>query len=114
MIPEANLGSDLQAKIPDRVTGLAASITVVGSAHRAVVKLRTGSAYISIEDRMEGMMGSVVAEHTMINGCVPHRALSDKTLRVEMKEVPSNYFFRQPAAVHRRHECNAFFFYPRR
>jgi hypothetical protein len=86
MIPQANLGSDLQAKITDRVTGLAASIAVVRSAHRAVIKLRTGSAYVSIEDRMEGTTSSVVAaQYAMIYGVASLRALSHQTLRIKVK-----------------------------
>ena len=61
VIPEAYLGSDLQAKIPDRITGRTAFGAVIGSAHRTCIKLHTGPAYVSIEDRMEGTTSRVVA-----------------------------------------------------
>ena len=54
MIPQANLGGDLQTKIPDRITGLAASSAMVGSPHRTVIEHRTGPTKVTIEDRMEG------------------------------------------------------------
>jgi hypothetical protein len=44
LIPEANLRGDLQTKVPDGVTGVAAFLTMVGSSHRTVAKLRTGPA----------------------------------------------------------------------
>lgn len=40
MITQANLGGDLQTKIPDGVTGLAAFSAMVGSAHRAAIEHR--------------------------------------------------------------------------
>ena len=61
MIPQANLGGDLQTKIPDRITGLAAFIAMVGSPHRTAIEHRAGPADVAVEDRMEGTTGSVVA-----------------------------------------------------
>jgi hypothetical protein len=115
VIPEANLGSDLQAKIPDRVTGPAAFIAVVGSAHRTGIKLHTGPAYVSIEDRMEGTAGSVVAaQYAMVCGFMALRALSHQTLSIKLKEVSSHRVVREPAAVDRCDKFNVLFFYLQR
>ena len=62
MVPQANLSSDLQTKIPDRITGLTAFIAMVGSAHRTAIKHGTGSTGIAVKDGMERSAGRVVAE----------------------------------------------------
>src|SRR5664279_4382440 len=41
MITQANLGGDLQTEIPDGITGLAASIAMVGRPHRTAIEHRT-------------------------------------------------------------------------
>ena len=61
MIPQAKLGSDLQTKVSGSFTRLAAFIAMVGSPHRTVIERRTGSTQVSLEDRMEGTTGAVVA-----------------------------------------------------
>ena len=42
MIPQADLRGDLETKISDGVTGLAAFIAMVGVPYRTLIKYRTG------------------------------------------------------------------------
>src|SRR5208283_5539212 len=83
-IPQAKLAGDLQTKVPGGITGLAASIAMVGSPHRTLVEHRARSTGVSVEDRMEGTAGAVVAaQYAMVCGTMAHGTCSYQTFRVE-------------------------------
>jgi hypothetical protein len=84
MIPQANLGSDLQTEVPTGITGLAASIAMVGSPYRTVIEHRTGPTEVTIEDRMERPACRVVAaQHAMVYRLVSPGALGHDTFFVK-------------------------------
>ena len=85
MVPQADLRGDLQTKIPDGVTGLAASTTMVGSPHGTVIEHRTGPAEVAIEDRVERTTGRVVAaQYAMVDRFVSLRALGHQTFSIKV------------------------------
>ena len=61
MIPEANLGGNLQTKVSDGIAGGTAFIAMVGSAYRTGIEHGTSPAERAVEYRMEGTTGAVVA-----------------------------------------------------
>ena len=115
MITQADLGRDLQPKIPDGVTGLAAFRAMVGSPHRTLLEHGTGATEVAIEDRMERPARRVIAaEYPMIYGATPHRTVGHQTLCVKLKAISARYLVRQPAAVHRCHEFDFLFLHLQR
>ena len=109
MIPEANLGGDLQTKVSDG--GLAASIAMVGSPYRTAVEHGAHPTEVAVKDRVERTASAVIAtEHAMIYGLVSLRALGHQTF-FKLKLISAHYLNRQPAAVHRCNEFDALFFY---
>ena len=84
LIPQPNFGSDLQAEIPDGVTGMATAFAMIGSSHRTLIEHFAASANVSIENRMERTTRRVIAtEDAVIDWAMAHRALGYKTLFVK-------------------------------
>ena len=111
MIPQANLGSDLQTEVPTGITGLAAFRAMVGSPYRTLIEHRARPTPVTIEDRMERTARQVVAaQHTMVYRLVAHRTLGHYTFFVTLKLVSTHDVVRQPAAVNRCHEFDVLFF----
>jgi hypothetical protein len=80
VIPQADLGSDLQTEIPDGVTGLAAFSTMVGGPCRTAIEHRARPTQVTVEDRMERATRCVVgAQYAMVYRAMAHRASSRKT-----------------------------------
>ena len=78
--PQAKLGSDLQTKVPDRFTGLAAFVAVVRSSYRAPIEHRARSTGVSVKDRMERTTGAVVAaQYAMVYGTITHGTSGRRT-----------------------------------
>lgn len=114
-IPQAKLGGDLQTKIPDRVTGIAAFQTMVGSPHRTSIEHRARSTEVSVKDRMERTAGAVVtAQYAMVFGTMAHGTCSYQTFRVEGEKVSAHDIVGEPAPVYRSNEFDALLYDLRR
>ena len=112
MIPQADLGGDLQTKISDGVTCLAAFRAMVRSPHRTVIERRTGPTEGAIEDCMERPACRVVAaQYTMVYRLVAHRTLGHYTFFVKVKLVSTHDVVSKSAAVDRCHEFDVVFFH---
>lgn len=115
LISQANLRGDLQTEVPGGITSLTALRTMVGRPYWTAIEHRTESTAVPVEDRVEGATGGIVcAEYAMIDGVVFHGALGHQTPSVKRKPISAHDLTGQSAAVDRRDEFNALFFYLQR
>ena len=81
LIPQSKFGGDLQAKITDCVARFAASTAMIESSHWTLIEHFTGSANVSIENRMQRMARFVIAtEDAVVYRAMTHGAIGCKTL----------------------------------
>jgi hypothetical protein len=85
---------------------------MVGRPYRTTIEHRTGATQFTIEDRMEGAAGRVIAtQYSMIERTVTPGTVSHTALCVEVKLISPYDLVSKPAVVDRRHEFDVVFFH---